>query len=514
MTMRRLLTITFASLLLSSATRADVGLTIYSSADPAGFDPQQFIAQNRQGYDANSAWQVPGFGVVRDSRTLDLQPGIQDVPFTDVAQFIDPTTVSLVDLSKGDPLTVLEQTFKFDLVSPDKLLEKYLDQTITVNVPRGDEVEKVTGKLLSANQGRLVLMTDKGLRIAPGSGDVQLGELPAGLLTKPTLVWKLNAPAAGQRQVRTTYQTDGITWRADYNLILNAQDTAADLGAWVTIMNLSGATYADANLKLIAGDVQRIQPPQTLMGRRRGVPTFSLEEALVAPGFQEKSFFEYHLYTLPRKTTIADNATQQIALFPTVSDVKVNKVLVYYGLPDASHWVFPSPQIDRDLGNDSNKKVDVYIRFDNKENNRLGIPLPKGKVRVFKKDDADGALEFIGEDVIDHTPKNQTVLVKIGQSFDVTGQRTITDFKSSADARRDAVAKGDWIEETIRITLKNAKDQAQDVIVKENLYRWVNWEIIKHSDDFTKIDARTIHFDAAVPAEGEKTLEYTVRYTW
>jgi len=253
---------------------------------------------------------------------------------------------------------------------------------------------------------------------------------------------------------------------------------------------------------LIAGDVQRVQPQQP--AHFRGAAAYA-ETADAA--FQEKSFYEYHLYTLPRRTTVGQNTTQQIALFPTVSEVAVEKVLVYYGLPDAAHWgISPRPMTDRDLGNQSNKKVDVYIRFENRPDNKLGIPLPRGKVRVFKLDDADGSLEFVGEDLIDHTPRNQTVLIRTGQSFDVTGQRTQTEYNLNLPGRT--------ITESFRIELSNAKNQPQKVIVKENLYRWVNWEITRKTDDYKRIDARTIHFEVEVPADGKKLVDYTVKYTW
>ena len=499
----------------------DVAVTIYSSADPMNFDPQLFIAQQRRGYNPQSASQVPGFGVIRDTRTIDLNEGVNHVRFTDVAQFIDPTTVSLADLTaQGDAVVqVVEQKFQFDLVSPQKLLDKYIDQRITVNLNLGDgQREVVEGVLLSSSQNKLVLNTDTGLRIVAAHSDLQLGPLPDGLITKPTLQWQLHAPADGQRTVRTAYQTDGITWRSDYNLVLNHNDTRADLGAWVTIMNLTGASYEDAKLKLIAGDVQRFKRAQHQMSSRRSGRELAAMASTDAAGFEEKSFFEYHLYTLPRRTTIDQNSTQQIALFPTVRDFGVEKVLVYYGLPQAGHWFFPSPRTDRDLGQQSNKKVDVYIRFDNRKENKLGIPLPKGKIRVYKLDDegtADatkhpgagaGALEFIGEDLIDHTAKNEQVLIKIGKAFDVTGERVQTDFKVDVRAH--------WMTETIRIKVSNAKNKPQKVIVRENLYRWVNWTLVNKSHEYKKIDSRTIHFEIEVPAESESAVEYTVRYTW
>ena len=503
-----------------------VGLTIYSSADPLGFDPQQFLAQQRQGYQPNAASQVPGFGVIRDTRTLTLNQGVNEVRITDVAEFIDPTSVILTDLSPpedegngehSEGLQVVDQSFEFDLVSPAKLLEKYIDREITVNVLRGDgKVDTITGTLLStggAYANQLVLSTPEGTRIVNNTGDIQLGELPEGLITRPTLQWRLWAPEARDYPVRTAYQADGITWRSDYNLVLSDDETTADLGAWVTILNLSGARFADANLKLIAGDVQRFARGQQPGQRQRyEMAGDMMARSAAAPqGFEEESFFEYHLYTLPRPATIEQNSTQQIALFPTAAGVNVEKILVYYGLPqEARYWVFPNPRTDQNLGSNSNTKVDVYLRFDNEEDNQLGIPLPKGKVRVFKQDTAKegetGTLEFIGEDLIDHTPKGNEVLIKIGQSFDVTGTRTQTDYKLESNKDR--------LFETFEITLKNAKKEPQKVLIRESLYRWVNWEITEKSDDFEKVDHRTVHFPVTVPAEGEKTITYTVRYSW
>lgn len=481
----------------------DIGLTIYSSADPAGFDPQKYIAQQRLGHNPDYAWQVPGFGVVRETRTFDLDQGVNTLNFTDVARFIDPTTVSFLDLENPARTAVLEQTFLFDLVSPEKLLDNYVDRAIAVRVPAAQGIEEITGTLLSHVAGQLVLQTEQGVRIVPHGGNTQvmLGEMPGGLLTKPTLQWLVATDAAGRRPVRTSYQAGGITWRADYNLILNEDDTQADLGAWVSILNLSGKAYPNANLKLIAGDVQRVEPAR---------PTYVAREMAMsmradAAGFEEKSFYEYHLYTLPRSTTIADNTTQQIMLFPTVAGVNVEKILVYYGLPAAQHWgSFPEPRVDRNFGNQSNNKVDVYIRFDNAEANNLGIPMPRGKVRVYKSD--DDALEFVGEDLIDHTPRNEEILIRTGQAFDVVGERTQTDF--TVDSRAHVMT------ETIRVELRNHKDEPARVVIKENLYRWMTWEITDRSDDFEKIDARTIHFEVDVPANGKKQVTYTVRYTW
>jgi hypothetical protein len=485
---------------------ADLSVTVYSSADPAGFDPQQFIAQQRMGHNPQMAWQVPGFGVIKEVRPIEFQQGRNTIRFIDVAEFIDPTTVSFTDVQAPAATSVLDQQFQFDLVNPQKLLEKYIDHEITVLETQGDETERITGKLLSATQGQLVLQTGGGVRITH-STVVELPKLPGGLITRPTLVWQVQTNQAGQRPVRTTYQTSGITWKADYNLTLNADDTQADLGAWVTLLNVSGASYPNAQLKLIAGDVQRIQPPRPMpmmMARQRAA---TAEMGMDAVGFEEKSFFEYHLYTLPRRADIAQNATQQITLFPTARDVKVQKVMVYYGLPESAEWVIaPDPVMDRNIANQSNKKVDVYIRFKNEQANNLGMPLPKGKVRVYKQDDADGTLEFIGEDLIDHTARDERVLIKLGQAFDVVGERTQTDYQVNVNGKQ--------LTESFRITLRNHKDQPVPVIVKENMFRWLNWKITKSSAEYEKVDARTIHIPVDVPAHGEKVVEYTVQYTW
>ncbi len=287
--------------------------------------------------------------------------------------------------------------------------------------------------------------------------------------------------------------------------MLNADSTKADVGAWVTLLNMSGASFQNARLKLIAGDVQTIQPRKPY----GGPPTAPMAAAKPGgrAGFEEKSFFEYHLYTLPYPTDVLEASTQQIALFPTAHDASVEKVMVYYGLPEAAYWgVFAQPRTDRDIRSSANPKVDVYVRFKNEKGNQLGMPLPKGKIRVFQKDDADGSLEFVGEDLIDHTPKDETVLVKVGKAFDVVGDRTQTDF--TIDTGRKTMT------DSYKIVLRNHKATAVKVLVKETLFRWTNWEILAQSDPFTKLDARSMQFDVTVPPDGEKTITYTVRYTW
>ena len=476
-------------------------LTIYSSADPAGFDPRQFVQEQRaSGQD--SPWGVPGFGVVKAVRTVNVPKGTGDVAFTDVAAWIDPTTVSFIDLQ--DPATtVLEQNFQFDLVSPSKLLERYVGQPIALTTPMGDSAYKLDGTLLSANQGQLVVRSDTGVvRILPaGNAQVELGALPGGLITKPTLVWKLSGNG-GDHLVRTTYQTAGLTWRADYNLVLDAADTGASMNAWVTLLNLSGASYPDTELKLVAGNVRKIERPQ-YRGGMVGAP-MAMAMADRAAGFEEKELLDYHLYTLPRRTDVQQNSTQQLALFPPVPAFTARKDLVL----DLSNMGGIPVMPVQDPGYASIRKgsPQIMVSFENKESNHLGMPLPAGKLRVYKEDPADGTLEFVGEDTIQHTPRNETVKVTIGEAFDVVGDRTRTDFGVDTATKR--------MTESIRVEVRNQKKSAQHVRLVEHLNRWSNWDITKKSADFAKTDASTITFELDIPAEGKQVVEYTVVYTW
>ncbi len=492
-------------LALSTALAAEQGpsITVYSS--DVDLDLQQFVDMERSGGSPN-VWQIPGFGVVKEVRSLSLKPGMNDLRFTDVAAFIDPTTVSFEDLGDSKT-TVLEQNFEFDLLSPDKLLEKYVDREIVVAAPSAQTVEQIAGTLLSASQGQLVIRTAQGLRLVPRQGaNISLASLPEGLITKPTLVWKIDAASGGDHNVRTTYQTAGLTWRADYNMVLHDDERSADLGAWVTLLNLSGATYHDAQLKLIAGDVQRVTRPSPMRSRGKAYEAGTL--AAADAGFEEKPFFEYHLYSLPRRTDIKNGGSQQIVLFPTATDVPVEKVLVVDATADAARWGYGgSPFVDKDMLNPQPVNASVFLRLTNDQRSELGMPLPRGRMRVYKEDTDDGTLEFVGEDRIDHTPKDEKVLIRLGESFDVVAERTQTNFTS--DTKRKTIV------ESIRVNVRNHKDQPQTVLVRETMYRWSGWEIIERSQDFTKSDSRHIEFKVNVPPGQEGVIiTYTVRYTW
>ena len=474
-------------------------LTIYSSASPGSIAPDMYRFPGRGG--------VQGYAVVRQEREIDLAKGRNEVKFSDVAALIDPTTVVFESLTDPQGTAVLEQNFQFDLVSTDKLLTRYIDRQVTVDQVRGQATESFTGTLLST-QGGVVLKRDDGsVQILPHNAGVKLPALASGLITRPTLVWSVDARNAGRQRTRVAYQTQGITWWTDYNLTYaerGSGECRLDLSAWVSIINTSGASYGDAKLKLVAGEVHRAPVAGRLAMAKESRVVSS--PAAVADGFAEKSFFEYHLYTLGRATTLPDNSTKQIELFPVAHGVPCQRTLVYYGRPDDGYSFLPSPATDRNYGVQSNKQVDVYLQFKNSEAANLGMPLPRGRVRVSKLDPADKTLEFIGEDSIDHTPKNEKVLLKMGSAFDVVGERRQVDF------RIDTTRK--TMNEDIEIKLRNAKNEPVEVQVKEVLYRWVNWEITSQSQDYRKEDARTIYFPVTVPAGGETTVRYSVRYSW
>ena len=476
-------------------------LTIYSSAQPGAIAPEIYRHGGR-------GQAIPGYAVVRQQREISLNRGRNSVRLSDVAAFIDPTTVMFESLTDPAGTSVIEQNFQFDLVSHEKLLQKYIDQTVKVDQVRGQSVETFSGTLLSTSGGMILKRDDGALQLLPHNAGVTLPSLPGGLITRPTLVWDLSAQRAGSHRTRVSYQTTGITWWTDYNLTYsegaNANACKLDIGAWVSIINQSGASYPEAKLKLIAGDVQRARPPGRGDAPRSAAKLAAREER--DAGFAEKAFFEYHLYTLGRPTTLPDNSTKQIELFPAARRVPCEKTLIYYGLTPGYYGYGASPITDRNYGVQSNRKVDVYLGFRNAADHNMGMPLPSGRIRVSKLDNADRTLEFIGEDTIDHTPKNEKVLIKLGSAFDVVGERRQLDFR--IDTARKSMG------EDIEIKLRNQKQEPVTVIVKENLYRWVNWQITSKSHDFEKQDARTVHFPVRVAAGGEVTLRYSVQYTW
>jgi len=432
--------------------------------------------------------------LVIDRRPLDLVAGLNEVQFTDVASQIDATSVHFRSLTDPAGTMVLEQNYEYDLVSTAKLLAKYVDQQITIVTEDGTAY---TGILLSG-AGDVILQAPDGQVTVVKLDRVQdfsFPALPEGLITRPTLVWLLEAGEPGTHDTEVTYLTEGLSWHADYILVLGADDASLDLTGWVTVDNHSGATYEEAKLKLVAGDIHRAEEMDRVVEK-------VVYEALPAsaPSVEERAFFEYHLYEVQRPVTVKDNQTKQVE-FASAVDVPVEKFFVYDGAPARFYgYVVDDPG----YGAVTDKKVTVMLRFVNGEDQGLGIALPKGKVRVYKKD-VDGSELLIGEDSIDHTPKDEAIQLALGNAFDIVGERVQDDFERLGKQT---------VEETFTITLRNHKEEDVEVRVVERLYRWSDWEIVRETAEHAKINAQTVEWRLEVPADGEVSVTYTVRYRW
>jgi len=422
-------------------------------------------------------------GLVKDVREVRLAPGTGEVQFMDVAAQIDPTTVHLKSLTDPAGLKILEQNYEYDLLSSQKLMEKYVGRKVrlyngdgtfheatllTTNGP----VFEINGQIHLGHHGRLVLPS-----------------IPENLVAKPTLVWLLRSQAPALQRVEASYLTGGITWKADYVMVLNPADDRSDVTGWVTIDNKSGATYQNAALKLVAGDVNRARDSRRdarmmeVAGKAASAPEASRE-------FAAEGFFEYHLYTLDGRTTVKDSQTKQLSLM-AATGVPVDKQLIYYGAADYYRNAYGMPI--------SNQKVAVYLELKNSKDNRLGIPLPKGKVRVYKAD-ASGSQQFIGEDWIDHTPKDERVKIKMGNAFDVVGERTQKDFRKLGGSLYEV----EW-----EISLRNHKNEGQTLTVIEPVPG--DWQVLHSTHAFEKVEAHTLRYRIPVPKEGAAKLTYRVR---
>jgi len=436
--------------------------------------------------------------LVKDPRRLDLSAGLNEVRFGDVAAQIDPTSVHFRSLTDPDGTIVLEQNYEYDIVNSSKMLNKYVDMEIGVVTEDGQEY---SGTLLSGHDDVILQDTSGQVKVIrlERIKEFAFPALPEGLITRPTLVWQVETAQGGSQDVEVTYLTSGINWQSDYIVVLADDDQAIDLDGWVTLDNRSGTSYADAKLKLIAGDIHRAPADGYVVEKEM---VFAAAEAQ-SRQVEERAFFEYHLYEVQRPVTVKDQQTKQIE-FVTGSDIPAEKFFVY----DGAQMRFPGyyqPIDDPSYGTASNKKVMVMLEFRNGEDEGLGVPLPRGKLRVYKKD-VDGSTLLIGEDAIDHTPKDEQVRLYIGDAFDVVGERVQTDFKAEYDE--------DWIEESFEITLRNHKDEDVVVRVVEHMFRWVEWKILDESHEYSKTDAQTIEFQLPVEANGESKVTYTVRYEW
>jgi hypothetical protein len=428
------------------------------------------------------------FGLVREVRGIAFQRGTAPLEFADVAQHVQPETVHIRALDGG--LRILEQNYQFDLLNPQKLLEKYVGRTVTVwRYDQALEREvPVEAEVLSVNGGAILRIGDEITFNYPGR--FSFPEIPDNLIARPTLKWLLDSERENVR-LETSYLTNNMNWKADYVMVIDETDRLGDITGWVTLTNQSGATYENARLKLVAGDVRRITgDPGRLM---RDEAHRAVAAAEMAPQFSEESFFEYHLYTLSRPTTLLENEQKQVTLLES-EGIALKKRLSFYG---AAHYYRGS------YGEVvSNQKVGVFIEFDNSQRNRLGMPLPNGIVRVYKADPS-GAQQFVGEDRIDHTPRDERVRIRMGEAFDVVGDRRQMDY----DVISSCVSESDW-----EVTLRNHKDEDVEVDVIEPVGG--DWTILSTSHPYTRVDAHTFTYRVTVEANGETTIRYRVRVRW
>jgi len=454
------------------------GPTSQSSSDASASEQVSLTVYNKN------------FGLVREVRKVHLGTGNVELSYADVSAHIQPETVHLKSLTGDDQITVLEQNYRYDLLTPDTLLKKYVGKTIKVyryNERTGVDEEK-QAEVLSV-EGGVVLKID-GQVTSNFAGRYAFPEVPENLVQKPTLVWLVASGAADQR-VEVAYLTQGLDWHADYVLSVDADDKLGDLNGWVTLKNETGTSYKNAELKLVAGDVQRIQPvapPQVMLERApRAAPMPA------SPPFKEEGLFEYHLYTLDRPTTLLDKEQKQVSLL-SATNIALSKKLIFFG---QQYW-FRSP-----FGPAvQSQKVAAYLDLENKEQNHLGMPLPKGTVRVYKSDKS-GQKQFIGEDTIDHTPRDEKLHIKLGEAFDVVAERTETDFRVLGTCGTETA----W-----EIKLRNHKDTPESVEVNEPAGG--DWEILSSSLPATKKDSKTFTFDVRLAPRSETKLTYRVRVRW
>ncbi len=429
------------------------------------------------------------FGLVREVRDLDLGTGRVSLEFRDVSAHIQPETVHIRSLAEPGALDVLEQNYRYDLLSPDKLLEKYVGKKVKLyrwNEKTGRD-EVADAEILSVEGGQPVVRMNGEVTYGY-PGRFAFPKVPDNLIAKPTLVWLLGSSQPKQK-VEVTYLSRNLSWSADYVLVINKDDSRGDLNGWVTLSNTSGTDYANAKLKLVAGDVQRVSEVNTMLARAEAAPEATAQQAQ----FKEEGFFEYHLYTLDRPTTLLDKEQKQVSLLEA-HDIGIKKTLIFYGA--SQYYRGRYGQVV------SNQKVGVYLDIKNSKQNHMGMPLPKGTIRVYKAD-SSGQTEFIGEDSIDHTPRDEKIRVKMGDAFDVVGDRKQTDWKTYGMCTYESA----W-----EIDLRNHKDVAEQVEVYEPIGG--DWEILDSNYPATKKDAHTFTFTVNVPANGKTKITYRVRLKW
>jgi len=459
------------------------------------------------------------FFVAREYVPLDLSSGVNRAQYAGIASHLEPDSVILRDPA-GRALQVLEQNYRNDPISQELLLSFYEGKTIEFLVQPNQIIK---GKVVRSgyvpstyyaqnyqqpSYTQPIIEVDGVLRFGL-PGQPLFPALSGDSILKPTLSWLLQTNNPGQFDAEISYVAGGMSWQADYNLVVSdnpkSKTDLLDMVGWITMRNQSGKTFENANIKLMAGDVNKIQPG-TLASRAYGAMNKAMDEAAAAPVVHEKSFDEFHLYTLARPTTLRDQETKQVE-FVSSTGIHALRLYVYDGAQVQQYGYYNMEQIrqDQSYGTQSNPKVWVMEEFKNTEVNHLGIALPKGKLRFYRRD-TDGHLEFVGENVIDHTPKDETIRIFTGNSFDVVGERKRTNIR--VDSAHN------WMDESFEIRVRNHKKESVTVRVVEHLYRWTNWKLIEQSQESRKMDAQTVEFPVTIAPGGEQVVTYTVHYSW
>lgn len=515
-TIRRIWSITLLAILLLAVVHPSV--KGFGSSDQPGPEPSLTVYNQ-------------GFAVVRQKLPLQLKSGLNRVQITDITAHLEPDSVILRPLDPGLRLQILEQNYRNDPVTQQLLLSLYEGKAIEfVEKDKDGNPHTVQGKIIrsgyvspytaypafgqqpyqqgptpqSGSEQPLIEVNGKlqfslpGLPVFPSLAD--------DTVLKPTLSWELQTDKPGATSAEFSYVTGGMDWEASYNAVAPPKGNVLELVGWVTLHNQSGKTFPEARVKLMAGDVNKVQPPQ-LYNRAITFAGAGIGGGQFGPPVTEKAFDEYHLYTLEHSTTLHDRETKQVEMV-RASGIQSKAVYVYDGFKleqNYQNWSMESIRQQESYGTLSNPKVWVMQEFKNSAENHLGMPLPKGRVRFYRRDD-DGQLEFTGENDIDHTPKDETIRLYTGNAFDMTGERTRTEYRADFNAH--------WIDESFEIKVRNHKSAAVEVRIVEHLYRWTNWDILKNSDPFKKIDSKTMEFNVQIPPDGEKTVTYKVHYSW
>lgn len=470
--MKKLLPISLAAVI---STNAEVALTIYN--------------QN--------------FAVVRDSVPLNLQAGENLVSYDRATAQVIPDSVVLRDATGTLVFSLREQSYRNDPVSQGLLLSLFEGKSIPFQkiYPDG-KVEMITGKVVRSGYGpggrgqsSPVIETENGLQFSL-PGEPLFPSLGDDSILRPTLSWELACEAEAQGEAQLSYLTRGLSWEASYNLVAPEEGQEVTLSGWITAKNHSGTGFENAKLKLVAGDVNTTQPrPTSRMASREMMESFAMEDKV-----EQKDFDDFHLYTLPRPITLRDQETKQVE-FLRAPQVKASKFYLYEPLA----YRYSGGRNTNQAEDTTSKDVAIYWTFKNSEENGLGVPMPAGTVRFYREDSADGNLEFVGENRIDHTPNNETLKISTGNAFDLVGGRKTVNFK-----RND---QQNWMKETIEVTLKNRSKKAQTIVAREHLWRWSNWELATEAA-YEKSDSNTIEFSVELAPDEVKTVSYEVTYSW